>query len=143
GVHQKHPLNGLRIKNTTDLHLMQGPVTVFDGGAYAGDARIEDLQPGTERLISYAMDLDTEVAPNMKAEPEQLVSVKLAKGTLFTNRKLSRQQSYTVKNSGDKKKQVMIEYPRDLSWNLNSPKEPAETTRNMYRFLVTAEPGKP
>ena len=60
-VQAKHPLNGLRLKNTTKLHLMQGPVTVFDGGAYAGDARIEDLQPGTERLVSYALDLDTEV----------------------------------------------------------------------------------
>ena len=29
----KHPLNGLRLKNTTALHLMQGPITVFDGGS--------------------------------------------------------------------------------------------------------------
>src|SRR5437773_297360 len=42
-VHAKHPLNGLRLKNSTALHLMQGPITVFDGGAYAGDARIDDL----------------------------------------------------------------------------------------------------
>ena len=38
-VQAKHPLNGLQLKNTTELHLMQGPITVFDGGAYAGDAR--------------------------------------------------------------------------------------------------------
>ena len=63
-VQAKHPLNGLRLKNSTDLHLMQGPITVFDGGVYAGDARIEDLQPGTERLVSYALDLDVEVAPD-------------------------------------------------------------------------------
>ena len=63
GVQAKHPLNGLRLTNSTDLHLMQGPITVFDGGAYAGDAKIEDLPPGTERLISYALDLNTEVAP--------------------------------------------------------------------------------
>ena len=63
GSHAKHPLNGLQLKNTTELHLMQGPITVFDDGAYAGDAQIQDLPPGTERLISYAMDLDTEVAP--------------------------------------------------------------------------------
>ena len=54
GVHAKHPLNGLKLKNTTELHLMQGPITVFDDGAYAGDAQIQDLPPGTERLISYA-----------------------------------------------------------------------------------------
>jgi hypothetical protein len=58
-VQAKHPLNGLKLTNSTELHLMQGPITVFDGGAYAGDAKIEDLQPGTERLISYALDLDS------------------------------------------------------------------------------------
>src|SRR5690606_2346619 len=55
-VQAKHPLNGLRLTNSTGLHLMQGPITVFDGGVYAGDARIEDLPPGEERLISYALD---------------------------------------------------------------------------------------
>src|SRR5207302_10339328 len=62
-VQRKFPLNGLRLKNTTPLHLMQGPITVFDGSSYAGDARIEDLQPKEERLISYALDLKVEVEP--------------------------------------------------------------------------------
>ena len=39
------PAQRLRLVNSTDLHLMQGPITVFDGGAYAGDAKIEDLAP--------------------------------------------------------------------------------------------------
>ena len=44
-VQAKHPLNGLQLINSTALHLMQGPITVFDGGSYAGDAQIEDLPP--------------------------------------------------------------------------------------------------
>ena len=79
-VHVKHPLSGLQFTNTTGLHLMQGPITVFDGGSYAGDAKIEDLPPGAERLISYAVDLDTEVAPQSKGQPEELLSVKLHQG---------------------------------------------------------------
>jgi hypothetical protein len=142
-VQAKHPLNGLRLKNTTRLHLMQGPVTVFDDGAYAGDARIEDLQPGTERLISYALDLDTEVAPESKGRPEQLVSVKIAKGTLHTQRKYMREHNYTVKNSGDSAKTVLVEYPVDANWKLVSPKEPSEKTRDLYRFKVEAKPGTP
>jgi hypothetical protein len=142
-VHTKHPLNGLKLKNTTKLHLMQGPVTVFDDGAYAGDARIEDLQPATERLISYALDLDTEVAPEAKGHLEQLVSVKIVKGTLFTQRKLTREQKYTVKNSGDKAKNVLVEYPLDSNWKLIAPKEPAEKTRDIYRFALNAKPGVP
>src|ERR1051325_11341447 len=37
----KNPLNGAKVKNTTKKHLLAGPVTVLDGGAYAGDARID------------------------------------------------------------------------------------------------------
>ena len=59
----KFPLLGLKFKNTSGLHLMQGPITVFEGTNYAGDARILDLQPNEERLISYAIDLGTEVNP--------------------------------------------------------------------------------
>jgi hypothetical protein len=143
GTHAKHPLNGLRLKNTTDLHLMQGPMTVFDDGAYAGDAQIQDLQPGTERLISYAMDLDTEIAPSSKQDPQTLTALHIVKGTLETSYKYARSRSFIVKNSGKKAKKVLVEHPLEAQWTLIAPKEPAEKTRNMYRFLVNAEPGKP
>ncbi len=142
-VQAKHPLNGLRLTNSTDLHLMQGPITVFDGGAYAGDARIEDMQPGTERLISYALDLDTEVAPETVGHPDEITQVRLIKGVLYVDHKHQRTNKYTIKNSGKRVKTVLIEYPFDPGWKLMTPKEPAEKTRNQYRFAVEAEPGKP
>jgi hypothetical protein len=142
-THVKHPLNGLRLKNSTDLHLMQGPITVFDDSAYAGDAQIQDLPPGSERLISYALDLDTEVAPTVKQQPAALVSVRINKGTLLTSFKHARTKSYVVKNSGKKSKHLLLEYPIEQPWTLIEPKEPAEKTRAQYRFLVKADPGKP
>src|SRR4029079_10450345 len=128
-VQAKHPLNGLKIKNSTDAHLMQGAITVFDGGAYAGDAKIDDLQPGTERLVSYALDLDVEVAPESKGNPEQLLSVHLKKGVIYSEGKYERTNKYVIKNSGKKAKNVLIEYPRDTSWTLIAPKKPSEETR--------------
>jgi hypothetical protein len=142
-THAKHPLNGLRLKNTTDLHLMQGPITVFDDGAYAGDAQIMDLPPKSERLISYAMDLDTEVAPADKGQPTNLVSVRLVKGTLHTVHKHERTKEYTIKNSGKAEKTVLVEKPLDTAWTLVEPKEATEKTRDLYRFAVKAAPGKP
>lgn len=142
-VQPKHPLSGLRMTNTSGLHLMQGPITVFDDGAYAGDARIEDLTPNSERLLSYALDLDTEVAIEGKGVPEQLVSVKLAKGTLQVSRRMERHQLYTVKNSGRKVKTVLIEQPLQPNWKLIEPAKSDEKTRDLYRFAVQAEPGKP
>lgn len=142
-VHAKHPLAGLRFTNSTKLHLMQGPITVFDEGAYAGDAKIEDIPPGSQRLLSYAMDLDTEVAPQSKSHPDELLSVKIMKGTLHASRKYIHSTEYTVKNSGRKAKKILIESPLDPNWKLTKPAEPAEKTRDQYRFVVEVNPGEP
>lgn len=142
-VQAKHPLNGLKMTNTTDLHLMQGPITVLDDGVYAGDAKIDDLPPGSERLISYAMDLDTEVAPEVKHRPSQILKVRLLKGVMYVDNKYVRATEYTVKNSGRKAKKVLIESPLEPEWKLVAPKEPTEKTRDKYRFAVEAKPGQP
>jgi len=142
-VHAKHPLLGLRMTNTSKSYLMQGPMTIFDQGAYAGDAKIQDIPPGSQRLLSYAMDLKVEVAPESKGKPEELVSVQLIKGVAYISRKYARSQLYTIKNSADKVRKLLIEYPYDPQWTLVNPKEPAEKTRDMYRFLVEAKPGEP
>ena len=142
-VHPKHPLNGLKLINSTGLHIMQGPITVFDGGEYAGDARIEDLRPGTERLLSYALDLDTEVAPAPERSTASLSAVTIVGPSLFETHLIDRTHSYLVKNSGPTAKKLLIEYPHDPKWRLVAPKEPAEKTRDLYRFAVKAEPGKP
>lgn len=142
-VHPKHPLNGVKLKNTSELHLMQGPVTVFDGGVYAGDARIPDLSPGSDRLLSYAMDLDVEVAPTSDSRPRRLLSARIEKGVLLAEYKQSRVQSYTLKNSGKNAKSVLVEFPIHSGWKLLAPKEPTEKTRDMYRFAVETKPKEP
>ena len=83
----KYPLNGVRLKNTSSMHLMQGPITVFDADTYAGDARMDDLAAGQERLISYALDIKTEVEPRSEGGSNEVVSVALRKGTLLVSRK--------------------------------------------------------
>jgi membrane-associated HD superfamily phosphohydrolase len=62
---------------------------------------------------------------------------------MLTQRKLTRETRYTVKNSGERTKNVLVEYPLDANWKLVTPKEPSEKTRSLYRFKVEAKPGKP
>jgi len=141
-VNAKHPLNGYRLKNTSSLHLMQGPITLFDSGAYAGDARIEDLPPGQDRLISYALDLKTEVEPTFQGGTQELATVSLKKGTMLISRRLIEDRTYLVKNRDAKARTVLIEQPYRADWKLVEPKEPTERTRDMYRFSVAVDPGK-
>jgi len=141
-VHAKYPLNGYRLKNTSALHLMQGPITVFDAGAYAGDARIEDLPPGQERLISYALDLKSEVEMLGDQDQQELVTVSLRKGTLLATRRLIEAKTYHVKNRDQKQKTVLIEHPFRAEWTLKEPPQAPERTRNLYRFPLAVEPGQ-
>ena len=75
---------GLKFKNTTGMPLTQGPITVFEGSVYAGDTRVLDLQPDEERLVSYAIDLGTEVAVKPGNSASRITSVKAVKGIIYT-----------------------------------------------------------
>jgi hypothetical protein len=138
----KYPLNAVRLKNTSGLHLMQGPITVFDGGSYAGDAEINDLPPGGTQIVTYAMDLDTEVEAVPGPTPESLVSVRVSKGVFFYTNKQQTEEVYKVKNRGTKDRTVLIEHPYQPEWTLVSPKEPEERTRDVYRFILPVAAGK-
>jgi len=141
-THNKFPLFGLKFKNTTGLHLMQGPITVFEGNSYAGDARILDLQPKEERLISYAIDLGTEVEPVAKSEPERLIAVKINKGILLATHKLRQKKTYNVKNRSEHDRTLIVEHPFRPDFKLVSQEKPAEKTREVYRFELSVPAGK-
>jgi hypothetical protein len=141
-THSKHPFLGLRLKNTTGLHLMQGPITVYADGSYAGDARIHDLQPGEERLISFALDLGTEVAPQVGASSETLVTVRIDKGILYATTKVRSVKTYVVRNRSLHDRILLIEHPFRPEFKLLSPEKPFEQTRDLYRFELNVPAGK-
>ena len=138
----KFPLLGIKLKNTSGLHLMQGPITVFEGSNYAGDSRILDLQPNEERLISYAIDLGTEVNPGPAPESGRLVAVKAVKGIIETTTKIRDSKSYTIKNRNDVERVVFVEHPVRNEFKLIETDKPAETASDFYRFQVKVAPGK-
>jgi len=135
-VQAKHPLNGLMLTNNTGLNLMQGPVTVLDGGGYAGDARLGDVSPGQKRLISYALDLKCLAEVQRPDRPEEVVGVRIAKGTLIVRRKYVDERVYQINNSDAKPRVVVVEQPFDSNWKLVAPEEPFERTPEQYRFRL-------
>ena len=141
-VQPAFPLLGLKFKNTSGLHLMQGPITVFEGGSYAGDARIADLQPNEERLLSYAVDLGTEVKPETTADSGRLTHLKAVKGVLYSTTKLRETKTYTVKNRNPQERVVLVEHPVRGDFKLVDTAKPAETARDVYRFELKVPAGR-
>ena len=141
-VLDSHPLNGVRLKNTTGKHLLQGPVTVVDKNSYAGDARIDDVPPGQERLLSYGIDLDMLVDATKSSQTSSVVSAKIVKGMLILDRRNVALQEYAADNKTNKDKQIVIEHPIRAGWKLVDTPKPAETTPTLYRFNGTAVANK-
>ncbi len=138
----RNPLNGAKVKNTTKKHLLAGPITVLDGAAYAGDAQIDNLPPGQERLLSYGVDLQmTMDATNNKSE-NQLQTGKIVKGALILTNKYVATQEYLAENKSDHDKVLIVEHPRRADWELADTITPMEKTDAVYRFRENVPAGQ-
>jgi hypothetical protein len=133
-----HPLNGVLLKNTSGKHLLQGPVTVLDNGGYAGDARVDNLPPGQDRLLSYGIDLDMPVDNTKNTQRGAVTSAKIVKAMLVVSRKLLASQEYAADNKTAKDKVIVIEHPVRPGWKLVDTQKPYETTPALYRFKGAA-----
>ena len=138
-----HPLLGLRLTNKTKLQLAQGPVTVYEGETYAGDARLPDLKPGETRLVSYAIDLGTEVVPTAGRPESSVEAVRVVAGRVEVRKKTAGVTRYLVRNRSPQPRAVLLEHPVRAGWKLAAPAAPAEQTRDLYRFAVAAKPNEP
>ena len=139
----RYPLNGAILTNTTGKHLLNGPITVLDNGAYGGDARISDLPPGQQRLISYGIDLQVLVDSTTQKNDASIQTAKIVKGVLNLARKNVFTQEYRIENKAAKDKTLVIEHPFRAGWKLVSPDKAMETTDSIYRFQIPAPAGKP
>ena len=143
-VQAKHPLLGLRFKNTSGAHLNQGPITVFEGSIYAGDTRILDVQPNEERLLSYAIDLGTEVDPKAGAGKQKITSVKAVRGIVTTQTKVTEETTYKVVNRSQTDRTLLIEHPNRTAQQfkfVDTPK-PVEDTPEVFRFRHALKAGE-
>jgi hypothetical protein len=137
-------LLGLRFKNTSGAHLNQGPITVFEGSVYAGDTRVLDVQPNEERLLSYAIDLGTEVDPKAGPGAQKITSVKAVKGIVTTITKVTDEKTYRIVNRSQTDRTLLIEHPNRTSqqFKLVNTDKPIEDTPEVYRFQTPVKAGE-
>lgn len=138
----RHPLSGAKVKNTTGKHLLQGPITVFQGGGYAGDAQINNVPPGQERLISYGIDLQTLVDSDKTEQRTDIQAIKLVRGVLEITNKSVSTQIFQMQNKSEVTKTIVIEQPKIGGWDLVDDVKPTEKTDTLYRFERKLDAGK-
>src|SRR4029077_15797738 len=140
GQGSEHPTNAAELTNATGKTLDGGPITVFDGGAYGGEALMETLKTGDKRLISYAVDLGTRITTQFDSKGELVREIHFRRGILTARTAAVQTKTYTIRNVDQKAKTLIIEHSARPGYQLLERK-PAETTASAYRFEVKLAPG--
>jgi hypothetical protein len=136
----QHPTNAAELTNATGKTLDGGPITVYDAGAYAGEALMETLKTGDKRLISYAVDLGTRVTEAFNSKQAVVRELHASRGVLTARTAIEETRTYTARNIDQKAKTLIIEHPLRQGYTLLSQKAAEKTPAN-YRFEVALAPG--
>jgi hypothetical protein len=130
----EHPVNAAEVTNTTSKTLDGGPITVYDGGSYAGEALVETFKAGDKRLIGYAVDYGTLVTTDSGGGEKLLRQISSNQGILTLRSALRETTTYTIKNVDPKPKTLIVQQ-KGTDYTVLSPK-PIERTASAYRFEV-------
>ncbi|MSR28710.1 MAG: hypothetical protein EXS03_03935 [Phycisphaerales bacterium] len=137
----EHPMRGLELKNTTGLQLIPGPIAVYDGFAYAGDAEIGYMTLNDSRLLAYAVDLSV-AAAEQSEQTSHVRSIRIVDGAIEQTYQQLHRVSYAFNNKDTTKgRTILVEAHKLHDWALVEPKKPAEETANLYRFEIELAPG--
>jgi len=128
----KYPRLGAELTNSSGMKLPAGPITVYDGGVYAGDALIEFWNENEKRLISFGEDLSV-TASASDTNTRAVRSVNISGGVMIINRNLTFTKTYTFINSAASSKQLIVEHSKTVNTELVSPRANEQTT-SIYRF---------
>ena len=136
----QHPTNAAELTNNSGKTLDGGPITVYDGGAYGGEALMETVKAGDKRLISYAVDLGTRITEAFGSKQAVVREIHASRGVMTTRLAAEETRTYTVRNVDKKAKTLIIEHPLRQDYKLLNQK-PAEKTPVAYRFEIALAAG--
>jgi hypothetical protein len=140
GSASRHPMLGARLSNTTGIRLPAGPIVVFDGGVYAGDALLDFFPERDSRLVVFGEDLGV-ISEVSASSSQETVGVTVSKGVMTFSRRLTIAKTYAFKNGASKDKKIVVEHPISSGAELFEPKASEEKTESVYRFSLALPAG--
>lgn len=129
-----NPFSAAELTNNTGKTLDGGPITVYDAGAYAGEALVDTFKNADKRFINYGVDLGTRVSTNLDSRTDNVRELHAHNGLLVTKAAIVQKRTYTIANVDARAKTLIIEHPVQGGYELIDTAKPSETTRSVYRF---------
>lgn len=142
-VDTSHPLHAIQLANPSEGALAAGPISIFAGDSYRGDAIVGHWPAGEKRLISYAIDSQLKVSWKSEETPLEYLGVLVTDDDelVFVTRE-SLKGAYIVDNRSPASRTCWIEHPRFDEWSLIAPSKVAEESADRYRLEIEVDAGK-
>jgi hypothetical protein len=114
GLGGRHPLQAVRLGNTTPHALPAGLATIYgsggaEAGGFLGDAELRGLPPGQERLLAFARDQGVQytVAQRSASQP---TAVALRRGAVQTTLRVTQSVTFAV-DGGSARGRMLLDLP--------------------------------
>ncbi|MCH8097805.1 MAG: DUF4139 domain-containing protein [Proteobacteria bacterium] len=148
GTHPRHPLAAVILTNDTKTGLPPGALTLYErAGAkgatgYLGDAQMNGLPAGEERIVSYALDGKTRIDREVKRR-QTIAKGKILHGVFELTYLEQQSTTYRVKAPAREDRRLLFEHPRTPGWTLAKPPEKeTKLTDKHYRIRYRIEKGR-
>ncbi len=144
-AHPSHPLAAVRLVNDGATGLPPGVLTLYQRPApdapvtFVGDARLDALPAGEERLVSYAVDQKVRIARRDRHD-RVLSGGRIVDGVFHVRRRVERRTVYSIAGPARERRTLIIEHPRAAGFTLAAPAAAAETA-GAWRFRRALAPG--
>jgi hypothetical protein len=135
------PLRSVELTNTSASVLPPGPVAVYEGGRYAGDARSSELAPGGRQILSYAVDGETRIHESAAQLPEEVRELRISEGVIEARGALRFRTLYEINRDAQGPAELLIVHARRAGYELSVGDEVLETelSDGSYHVRVNLE----
>jgi hypothetical protein len=130
-----NPMLALEFKNFTDLALEEGPISIFKDNIFEGEAVLPFMEKNEQQRIPFAIDQGMEIHTKSEINNKKYHEIRIHRDIIqrYYQEKIV---VYTIKNITELQKTLIIEHPKETSYDLFDSMEPTETTAGFYRFRL-------
>ncbi|MCG3216825.1 MAG: hypothetical protein KAS63_08895 [Candidatus Heimdallarchaeota archaeon] len=139
--HTTHPFKAIEVENVTGYGWEEGPVTIYEKGAYTGEAMLQRVSKGEKQILPYLVEQDVIIKQNETSSSKK-ISISIS-GQYYVETFLNtRLYTLEINNKADEDKLVICEVPKLYDYKLDKKKSKVETkeTPNYFRAEILVEP---
>jgi hypothetical protein len=134
-----HPVAALRFQNRSGAVLERGPVTVYEDGAYRGEALVPFAKEGDDVYLAFAVELGIRVTTTT-AHSVETVGIGIADALLHIKQATVIRVTYRLANTLPAPCTVTVEHPITPNFELTATRPPDARTADVYRWNLACSP---